>query len=383
MVRATRQRAGSKRGCAIARALLRWYDEHHRDLPWRALANPYATWVSEIMLQQTQVATVIPYFERWMKRFPTVSALAEARQDAVLSAWQGLGYYSRARHLHQSAQQLRTLHAGKLPADPRALRQLPGIGRYTAGAIASIAFDLPEPAVDGNVMRVIARLQALRGDPRLAPMAEQIWDIAGDWVRCESPQRFNQALMELGALLCTPTKPQCSRCPLSRQCRARQLGLSDALPELHQRPKPEKRQVVVLVATKGEALLVVRQPASAPHWANLFVLPHAEYAAKQNARAEAARLLECLDPRAALDGSKPIARFTYPITRFRFEATAYRVNGIRTQQLTEFAGRYATVDELAELALPAPHRRLCQQLRDSAEGPGGPPSAARRAQSAR
>src|SRR5512133_13319 len=175
----------------IVAALTDWYDRSRRRLPWRESASPYSTWVSEIMLQQTQVAAVVPYFERWMARFPTITELASAHVDEVLSLWQGLGYYSRARNLHRAAQLVVESSDGKLPSSLTALRALPGIGAYTAGAIASIAFDLPEPAVDGNVERVIARLAALRGDPKTGAAAKRIRELAAEWVQLASPRRFN------------------------------------------------------------------------------------------------------------------------------------------------------------------------------------------------
>jgi A/G-specific adenine glycosylase len=354
--------ASKRRGTLIARALVRWYAEHRRSLPWRDRPSPYATWVSEIMLQQTQVATVIPYFERWMDRFPTVGALAKASEDAVLSAWQGLGYYSRARNLRQSARLVQELHGGELPSDPRLLRELPGIGQYTAGAIASIAFDRPEPAVDGNVIRVLTRLEALRGDPRTTPVATQLSALAADWVRRESPRIFNQALMELGALLCTPENPRCADCPLLRHCRARKLGLTAKLPEIRPRPKPETRHVIVLVAERNDRLLLTKQPGSARHWASLYTLPHTERQPKESALAAAKRLLASLDPEGMLGRTAPEARFTYPITRFRFEATAYRATLVRSSRLAKLGCRWVTRDELTELAVAAPHRRLCEQI---------------------
>src|SRR5688572_15426162 len=183
----------------LVRALTAWFVRSARDLPWRRTRDPYAVWVSEIMLQQTQVAIVIPYYQRWMRRFPTLLALARADEADVLHAWQGLGYYSRARSLLSGARAVVTEHAGAVPEDVAALIALPGIGPYTAGAIASIAHDRPAPMVDGNVTRVLCRLRAWRGDPSRAPLRARIWQLAADLVPERQPGRFNQALMELGA----------------------------------------------------------------------------------------------------------------------------------------------------------------------------------------
>ncbi|HWZ89432.1 MAG TPA: A/G-specific adenine glycosylase, partial [Polyangiaceae bacterium] len=195
--------AHEPRARAIGRDLLAWYTKHKRDLPWRKSLDPYAVWVSEMMLQQTQVATVIPYFERWMKRFPDVAALAGADESDVLHAWQGLGYYSRARNLRRAAAEMVSRHAGRVPEQVADLCALPGIGPYSAGAIASIAYGRAEPLVDGNVVRVLSRLFARRGDPTRAPLKTELWELARSLVRAlppsGAPGDFNQALMELGA----------------------------------------------------------------------------------------------------------------------------------------------------------------------------------------
>ena len=188
--------------------LLAFYDERKRDLPWRRTRDPYRIWVSEVMLQQTRVDTVIPYYRRWLERFPTVLALADADEEAVLGSWKGLGYYSRARNLHRAAQVVRDGHDGQVPSDPKDLRALPGVGEYTAGAVASIAFDLPEPVVDGNVRRVLARLHDL-ADPTPA----QLRALTTELLDRARPGDFNQGLLELGATVCTPRAPKCGSCP--------------------------------------------------------------------------------------------------------------------------------------------------------------------------
>lgn len=199
---------------ALAAPLLAWYDQNARHLPWRSDITPYRVWVSEIMLQQTQVETVIPYFERFMRRFPNLESLAAASQEDVLQTWEGLGYYSRARNLHQCARLLCQEYGGQLPADLDALRALPGIGRYTAGAIASIAFNLPTPALDANIRRVFSRLLELREPLGSAAVEKQLWEAAENSLSRERPGDYNQALMELGALVCKSKAPDCPRCPL-------------------------------------------------------------------------------------------------------------------------------------------------------------------------
>lgn len=208
----------------IAEQLLNWWDAGHADWPWRNGRNPYAIWVAEIMLQQTQIATVIPYYERWLERFPTVQALASASLDEVLKLWEGLGYYSRARNLHAAAQTVVHEHGGNLPCTTPELMTLKGIGRYTAGAIASIAFDEPAPVLDGNVIRILSRLTDLTDDVTLAATKKHLWQLAADLVPAQRPGDFNEALMELGQTVCLPADPRCMVCPLTAVCRARQRG---------------------------------------------------------------------------------------------------------------------------------------------------------------
>lgn len=217
-----------------------------RDLPFRGIDDPYAVWVSEVMLQQTRVDTVVPYFLRWMARLPTVAALARADEEEVLRLWSGLGYYSRARNLHRAAQQVVAQHDGRLPADLEALRRLPGIGPYTAGAIASIAFDIPAAAVDGNVLRVIARLLDDDRDLRDAKNRNILAGAAGRLLHEERPGDWNQALMELGATVCTPRRPDCPRCPVSDHCAGHRNGRAAELPRL--RPKQPPVAVAVHLA---------------------------------------------------------------------------------------------------------------------------------------
>lgn len=221
----------------IAPPLLAWWDADHADLPWRQSKDPYRIWISEIMLQQTQIATVIPYYERWMTRFPTVTALAEADLDAVLKHWEGLGYYSRARNLHAAAQMVVNEFAGQLPQTAKALQQLKGIGPYTAGAIASIAFDEPAPVVDGNVIRVLSRLTDLADDVTATATKKHLWQLAAQLVPLQRPGDFNQALMELGQRVCAPVKPDCNACPVASACAALANGTQQERPV-----KPAKKR---------------------------------------------------------------------------------------------------------------------------------------------
>ena len=226
-----------RRMSRIASQLLNWYRQHERTLPWRRHPDPYAVWVSEIMLQQTRVEAVIPYFEKWMRLFPTIKELAEAAEQDVLNAWEGLGYYTRARNLHKAAKMVIEQHNGELPRDLKELRKLPGIGRYTVGAIASIAFGMDEPTLDGNLRRVFARLFDV-SEPADSPTGERIlWELAREHLPKGQAGNYNQALMDLGATICLPKKPRCLLCPLMEICQARANGTWEERPVL--KPKKE------------------------------------------------------------------------------------------------------------------------------------------------
>lgn len=242
--------------------LLAWYSENARSLPWRGSRDPYAVWVSEIMLQQTRVETVIPYFEKWIRRFPTVWRLAEAPLDEVLAAWEGLGYYSRARSLHRAAQVVVEKYAGSLPAGTQDLLSLPGVGRYTAGAIASIAFGADEPALDGNIRRVLSRVFNL-SIPARSPQGEQIlWDLARTHLPPGQAGDYNQALMDLGAQICLPRRPRCLVCPVNVDCQAFHLGLQEQRPVLDKKPQTPHYTVTAAVIWLNGQVLIARRPSN-------------------------------------------------------------------------------------------------------------------------
>jgi A/G-specific adenine glycosylase len=260
-----------------ARHLLAWYDTHRRDLPWRRRRgqpppDPYAVLVSEFMLQQTQVTTVIDYFHRWMNRFPSLSALAAADEAEILRAWQGLGYYSRARNLHRAARAVVADFAGQLPRTATDLRRLPGVGPYTAGAIASLAYDTPEPIVDGNVQRVLTRLFAYPHDPRATPGQHWTWSRAAGLVPRHRAGDFNSALMELGATVCRPANPDCNACPLRAKCLAHSQNLTHVIPP----PKPTRATPLetrdVFCIRRRDRFLLERRPLKG-RWAGLWQFP--------------------------------------------------------------------------------------------------------------
>ncbi|MEX2558864.1 MAG: A/G-specific adenine glycosylase, partial [Pirellulales bacterium] len=229
------------------RRLLAWFGEHARDLPWRRSRDPYRVWISEIMLQQTQVATVEPYFRRFLRQFPSLRALAAAPEEQVLLAWEGLGYYRRARQLHRAARMIVEEHRGRFPREPAAVRALPGIGRYTAGAITSIAFDAREAIVEANTVRLFSRLLAYAGDTGQAAAQRLFWEFAEQLLPAGGAGRFNQALMELGSLVCLPREPQCGRCPVAALCPTHRDGLEQVIPRAASRPPATSVREAALV----------------------------------------------------------------------------------------------------------------------------------------
>lgn len=256
---------------SVRRLLLGWYGKHKRDLPWRRTRDAYRVWISEIMLQQTRVAAVIPYYERFLERFPDVIALAAAPEQELLAAWAGLGYYSRARNLQRAARKIEDL--GGFPREYSSLRSLPGVGDYTASAIASIAFDLPHAVMDGNVARVLSRFTGERGNVDSAPVRNRLRAVAEQMLHPKRAGEFNQALMELGALVCLPTQPQCRECPLSRQCLARLLGIQNELPVKSIRPGSRLVEKELLVIQRAGKILIWQRSEENRRLAGFWELP--------------------------------------------------------------------------------------------------------------
>ncbi|MGD8394832.1 MAG: A/G-specific adenine glycosylase [Candidatus Eiseniibacteriota bacterium] len=313
------------RRVALRRRLLAWYRDAARDLPWRRDPTPYAVWLSEIMLQQTQVAVVLPHYTRFRARFPTIEALAAAGEEAVLAAWQGLGYYGRARRLHAAARRIVAEHGGSFPSDPQAALALPGIGRYTAGAILSIAYGEPLPVVDGNVARVLARLEEIDGTLEDAAARALLWRLASELVPAEAPGDWNQALMELGALVCTAAAPRCDACPVRLSCRARAAGRTAELPPPRRRRRPPRIAVAVAWIEQDGAVLVTRRGDQGV-LAGFWELPAADLPGARAAAGDASMpaTLALPTPRAARTALRPVLR-TLGIDRFRIGAALARV----------------------------------------------------------
>jgi A/G-specific adenine glycosylase len=368
----------------LAPVLLRWFDQNQRDLPWRKTRDPYAIWVSEIMLQQTRVETVRDYYSRWMRELPTLASLAGASEKRVLELWQGLGYYSRARRLLDGARYAQTAHAGVLPGSYAELLNVPGIGPYSAGAVASIAFGEAVPAIDGNVTRVFSRLFALRGLPTQSQHRARVEEKVRRALPVTRPGDFNQSVMELGATVCTPKSPSCSVCPVHKLCEAYQGGVVDELPERVERSSPTRVTLVVFLFEVGRKLELWRLSDKARWWAGLSGLPTLELGAKTGgALVELAPLPDAFEaePRQAvrvalgrLGLAQAEVRWLEPIqhqvTRYRLELTPVWVRG--RPRLASFpALERELLSETAILAEPlgAPFRKVLTQFFAARRGP--------------
>ncbi len=322
-------------------ALLAWYAAHARVLPWRESPDPWGTWVSEVMLQQTRVDTVVPYYHRFLQRFPTPAHLAAASESDVLALWSGLGYYRRARFLHAGARRVVEAHGGVIPRDATALRALPGVGDYTAGAIGSIAFGLRVPLVDGNVERVLTRLHGLAGDPRAPVGRKRLWTLAARYADHDRPGDVNQSLMELGATVCAPTSPRCLVCPVRAHCVAARAGDPERYPEKAARAAPRDERWSALVATFDERVWLVPSPIG--RWEGMLVPPLVP------AKGRAAPTWP-----VALDGARRCGAVTHVLTHAKMEVTVY--TGALREAPTE--GRLVARAELDGLAIPKITRRV-------------------------
>lgn len=368
---------------ALVPRLLTWFAQNARDLPWRRTCDPYAIWVSEVMLQQTQVKTVIPYWERWMEHFPTVEHLAKARLEKVLKLWEGLGYYTRARNLHRAAHIIVQRHNGIFPRDFESVLALPGIGRYTAGAICSIAFNRPTPVLDGNVIRVLARLFAVRSNPHEESTSRELWQLAEGLVRRAGALRrqarrdcshLNQALMELGATICTPREPNCGGCPVRKFCDARKQNRVHDFPNLGRRVGSTARKFLAFAIQHRGRFLVRQRPDGVVN-AHLWEFPNVEVTRGKGDLTEAARACLGFVP----DEFEVLATIKHTITRYHITLkvlAATAGHGLPAQ-----FGAWRRLDELEEIAFPSAHRRIVAKLRaghlqrvgSASVSPGGTP----------
>lgn len=342
-------------------ALLTWFDRHGRhDLPWQQSRTAYRVWLSEIMLQQTQVATVIPYFQRFMKALPHLPDLAAAHEDQVLALWSGLGYYRRARYAHQAARECMQHHAGQLPADFDALCALPGIGRSTAGAILAQTHGMRFAILDGNVKRVLTRYHGIHGHPGQAKVERQLWQLAEQHTPDQRVADYTQAIMDLGATVCTRAHPRCEACPLAATCIARRDGLTEALPERRPTKALPTRQTVMLILRDDHQRTLLHKRGPQGVWTGLWSLPEA---ASTDA---AGRLAADL---AKVDKPDALPTFTHTFSHYRLQITPllFSVTGTRPHIADNDAMRWCTPRETADLGLPAPVRTLLKNLTNTPE----------------
>ena len=330
--------------------LLRWYERHRRDLPWRlqpgtAALDPYHVLVSEAMLQQTQVVTVIPYFKKFLTRFPTLRVLADADEQEVLRLWQGLGYYSRARNLQRAARRVVEEHGGELPRSVEALSALPGVGRYTAGAIASIAFDCRAPILDGNVARVLCRIDRIETDPRDRPTVELLWRRAEEILPRKRCGDFNSALMELGATVCTPRSPRCLLCPVRVHCEAQSTGVQEQIPPPRKtKPTPLLRRDVLCIR-RDEKWLIEQRPAQG-RWARMW----------QFVTVERSRSIPA--------GARCLGGVTHALTHRRYHFRVLACDSVSDIAPNGHVTRvWVTLADLDHYPLPRPHLQVAAMLR--------------------
>ncbi len=360
----------------IQKELLSWFAENQRALPWRESYDPYQVWISEIMLQQTQVVTVLPYFERWMKLFPTVQKLAAADQDEVLKAWEGLGYYSRARNLHKAAQQICKEHHGKIPQTADELRTLPGIGPYTCGAILSIAFNKETPILDGNVVRLLTRLYDVAQSPTDTQVKKELWRLSETLIPHGNARDFNQAMMEFGALHCTPKNPSCESCPLQGSCQAYSEGTVDKRPVKGKQKESISIEVAlgVLVKTHSNhpqksSQFFVQKRAGEGLMSGLWEFPGGK-------REKGESLLQALrreifeETGVHVNKAKKLLTIQHAYTKYRVKLHCYWIEDFEGnpkmmpgEAVSE--AQWVSLDELEKMAFPAANRKLIDFIKQS------------------
>jgi len=372
--------------------LLSWFSTHARDLPWRRTRDPYAIWISESMLQQTQVKTVIPYWERWMRELPTIRAAAQASPGKLHKLWEGLGYYTRVRNVQKAAQQIIAQHEGRFPENFDDILALPGVGRYTAGAIASIAFHQPRPILDGNVVRVLTRIFGITTDPREKKTNAQLWRITEELVHyasritstlrsppsaellrrtgatedghhASSCSRLNQSLMELGALICTPRSPRCELCPVNHLCVARHRGWQAELPKIGRRETATARRFIAFVVERRGRFLVRQRPAGVVN-AHLWEFPNVEIGARHSGPQ---RVVTADSAGFHFTEVKPFTIIKHSITRYRITLAAHRAELANSR--SKPGGHWLSRSQLARRAFSSAHKKILAQFEPERRSP--------------
>ncbi len=350
-----------ERAKAVTEPLLEWFDQHKRDLPWRKTDDPYRIWVSEIMLQQTQVDRVRAYYERFLEAFPTFEDLADAVDIEVLPLWEGLGYYSRVRNMLAAAREVVEHHGGEFPRTMEEALALPGVGEYTAGAVLSIAWDIPVPAVDANVVRVIARVFAIEGKVSRGKARRRISELARTAIPDTRAGDFNQALMELGAQMCQPWRPGCLICPLCEICRAREMGLQAQIPQTQSRPVKQMRAVAGVLRHDGK-LLVARRPPDG-QWGGLWEFPHTKLDTAQD-RGEALCEQFARQFEVEVAVGEEITSLTYGVMNRRVNLTVLACEMVAgdAHAIEHDDLRWVAPEDLEGLPMPSPHRSIADVI---------------------
>lgn len=352
----------------IQKQLLAWYKKYQRDLPWRRSRDPYAIWISEIMLQQTQVITVKPYYLHFLKTFPTVKKLANAKLDSVLKCWEGLGYYTRAKNLHKAAKTIVSDYQCQLPSSIEDLIKIPGIGPYTAGAIASIAFDLDEPVLDGNVMRVLCRLFTIKTNPKESDTQKKLWTLARKMIPTGQASFFNQALMDLGATICTPSKPSCETCPISDCCKAKKAKLQHELPlKVKKKPVPHYDIGIGVVWKKNKILIDQRKDEGL--LGGLWEFPGGKIAKNEKPQACVKReIKEELAVNVKVNNLLIIVKHAY--SHFKITLHVYECDYVsgRPKAVECAAWKWVSLDQLDDYTFPAANHKIIAELNKKHQG---------------
>lgn len=349
------------------RDLIRWFEKEQRDLPWRKDNDPYKVWVSEIMLQQTKVDTVIPYFNKFIEQFPTLEALAEADEEEVLKAWEGLGYYSRVRNLHAAVKEVKERYGGKIPDNPEQFSKLKGVGPYTTGAVLSIAYGIPEPAVDGNVMRVLSRIFLVWEDISKTGTRKLFEAIVRKIISKENPSYFNQALMELGALICAPRNPACLLCPVQAHCRAFHEGMQAELPVKTKKASVKQVAIAAAVLKDAHGKILIHKRDGAGLLANLWEFPNCEVIhSQENPERQLEKFLQ-EEYGAAVRFETPFATLEHVFSHLVWKITVYdgKIIGdvAETEQL-----KLVDEQEIGLYAFPVSHQRIWQEYKKKETG---------------
>ena len=342
----------------LQQSLLKWFKEHQRKLPWRENYEPYQVWISEIMLQQTQVKTMLPFYRRWMEALPGIREVAEADEELLIKLWEGLGYYRRVRNIRKTAEMICNENGGQFPEQVAGLLKLPGIGRYTAGAIASIAFNQPAPILDGNVTRVLCRVRKIEDPPQLGDVAKELWRLAEAWIPKEEARNFNQALMELGATVCLPSSPNCLLCPIRQHCLAFELGKVEAIPASKPGKVPRQRYRACAVIRCNKKLLFSKRLENSL-LEGLWEFPSVESDTKKKLKGTLEEHLE-RNYGIKVTLGKEIHQLEHRYTNFKtrvgFYPVTLEVPGKKSNETTS----WVEIPKIEDLALPRPYRRFIE-----------------------